>query len=358
MFLNSQLHINQALTDYAISFRPEKEDYLWSTVLPKKIVKHKSDYIRSIDKGQILRLWDLRASTGMRPAQEVQFKIGANTLYTCVDYAARAILDPVERANADSVLLYDEEQMFAALMAMQTNFEKIAIKDTLRNPALLTNNVAITAPNRWDNYTSPTSDPITDLVSAIELVRVRTGGKNPNFLAMHRLVWNQVQKHPAVLARGAVHVNPAGLGIVTPAQFEQILDIPPGSFHITSAQYNVAVEGVADDFRSFIGPDVIIAFTEPTPGVRNYNYSLGQSFMFMPSEIPIEGMGTKRVGGTSDPLIVLEYPGYDIGPMGISTIARVYGSVDFKILVPDAGFLLTDVVNKTNTALYGNFLNN
>lgn len=354
-FLNSQLHINQALTDYAISFRPELEDYLWNTALPKKVVKHKSDYIRSIDKGQILRLWDLRASNQMRPAQEVGFKIGANQLYTCVDYAARAILDPVERANADSVLLYDQEQMFAALMAMQTNFEKICIKDTLRNPAILTNNVAITAANRWDNYASPTSDPITDLVSAIELMRVRIGGKNPNFLAMHRLVWNQVQKHPAVLARGAVHVNPAGLGIVTPTQFEQILDLPPGSFHITVAQYNTAVEGTPDDFRSFIGPDVIIGYNEPTPGVRNYG--LGQSFMFMPGELPLEG-GAKMKSGSSDPMIVLEYPGYDIGAMGISTIARVYGSVDFKVLVPDAGFLLTDVVNKTNTALYGNLLNN
>lgn len=354
-FLNSQLHVNQALTDYAISFRPELEDYLWNTALPKKVVSHKSDVIRSIDKGQILRLWDIRTGGQAKPSQRVSFKIGANQLYECVSYRAEAILDPVERANADSVLLYDQEQMFAALMAMQTNFEFACVKDTLRNPAILTNNVAITAANRWDNYASPTSDPITDLTSAIELMRVRIGGKNPNFLAMHRLVWNQVQKHPAVLARGAVHVNPAGLGIVTPTQFEQILDLPPGSLHITVAQYNTAVEGTPDDFRSFIGPDVIIGYNEPTPGVRNYG--LGQSFMFLPKDLPLEG-GAKLTSGSVDPMIVIEYPGYGIGEMGVSTIASVYGSVAFKVLVPDAGYLLTDVVNKTNTALYGNLLNN
>lgn len=350
-YLNSQLHINQALTDYAIAFRPEMEDYLWSTALPKKVVRHKSDYIRSIDKGQLLRLWDLRASHQMRPAQEVQFKIGANYLYTCVDYAARAILDPVERANADSVLQYDEEQMFMALMAMQTNFEKICIKDTLRNPAVLTNNTAITPANRWDNYASPTSDPVGDIVAAVELIRARTGGKAPNFIAMHRLVWNQIQKHPSVLARGAV--NPGGLGIVTQSQFEQILDLAPGSLHLTSAQYNTAVEGTPDDFRSFIGPDVIIGYVDANPGVRSYG--LGQSFMFMPTEI--DAAGVKIKSGSTDPLMVLEYPGYDIGPMGVSTVARVYGSVDFKVLVPDAGALLSGVVNPTNP-LYGGLLNN
>ncbi len=353
-FTNSQLHVNQALTDYAISFRPEKEDYLWPVALPKKVVRHKSDYIRQINKAQILRLWDRKASSVQKSAQEVQFHLDANQTYACFDYSARAILDPIERANADDVLQYDQEQLFSALMAMQTQLEYVAIKQTLRNPAILTQNVAVTTPFQWDNYTSPFSDPINDIKIALEKVRVATGGKNPNFLAMHRYVWNQVQQHPAVLARGPVHTVPFGLGIITPALFEQILDIPPGSFHITSAQYNIEQESTAltGDYRAFIGPDCIIAYNEPNPGTRSYG--LGQSFMFMGQNLQMEGV--KFIPNATDPIMVTEFPLYGQGPLGYVTAAQVYGSVDFKVTVPDAGYLLTNVVNPANTALYGTML--
>ena len=73
-FLNSELHLNVPLTDLAVRFSPIEAGYLWSKLLPPKVVNKRSNFIRQISKGQLLRIGDYRVGTGGQ-VQEIQFKV-------------------------------------------------------------------------------------------------------------------------------------------------------------------------------------------------------------------------------------------------------------------------------------------
>lgn len=347
-FLDSNLHINEALTDVGVGFRQDEEGFLWGKLLPQKIVKHRSDYIRQIDKGQLLRKYDLRVGQGGR-IEDIQFKIGQNLFYNAIDYAVEATMRATEASNADEILQYEQELIYHALVAMHNNLEVVTIKETLRNTSFMTNNTDFSASvaDQWDQYNSVSSDPVEDLKRRVLRIKSRTG-RAPNICVMHDMVWDVVQRHPSVLARGGVH--PTGNAIVTKEQFEKICDLPPGSLITTSMTYNLAAEDQTADFRSFIGPDVILAYVE-APGLRSYG--LGYTFMW-PGEIM--GDMTKKAG-IEAPFVVLQFPDNNRDPRG-ANVLRVVGGIDQRVLVADAGELLIKVVNQANTDAYGSFLNN
>lgn len=347
-FLSSQLHVNVPLTDYAVSFRPDLNGYLWSTILPPKVVTKRSNLIRQIDKGQMLRKYDLRAGKGGR-VQDVQFKVAQNLSYNAIDYALQSVISATEDMEADEILLYAQEQMDACVIGMHTNLEVVTLKETLRDPAIMTQNITLLAPAQWDNYSSLASDPVEDLKVACLKVFTKTTHM-PNVIIMHAMVWDRVQRHPRVLARGGVH--PTGNAIVTIPQFEQILGVPPGTIRITAQQYNTALEDQTPDFRSMIGPDTIVAYVEP-PSVRSYG--LGCSFMFQSATA---GDRLDVVKEIEAPFLVYEFPDVGLQDVRGATIHRLVGGMDQKVLVPEAGFLIRECVDKTNTARYENFLNN
>ena len=89
-------------------------------------------------------------------------------------------------------------------------------------------------------------------------------------------------------------------------------------------------------------------------GLRNYG--LGQSFLW-PGDVStnVDTVNAAGMGGV--PFVVLQFPDNNRDPRG-ANVLRIVGGLDQKILVPDAGELLINVVDKTNTVAYGNFLNN
>lgn len=349
-FLDSQLHINVPLTDYAVAFRPELNEYLWNTLLPQKIVSHRSDLIRQIDKGQLLRKYDLRVGKASE-VTEIQFKIDQNFSYNAQDYAVRTYLRQTEQMNADAILEYAQEQMYHGLVAMHTNLEVLTIKETLRDTAQLTNNVTLTPPHYWDNYLSTQSDPLNDIKRGVLQIYAKTSHW-PNCIVMHAFVWDKIQRHPRILQRGPVH--PSGGGIVTKEMFEDMLGVQRGTLKITAQQYNVALEDQTPDFRSMIGPDTIITYSE-APSIRGYG--IGLSFMFQGSgEGRVQGSDLQPFPELGAPFVVYQYPAYDKDPRGATAINLV-GALDQKVLTPDAGYLIKNCVDATNTD-YANFLNN
>lgn len=58
------------------------------------------------------------------------------------------------------------------------------------------------------------------------------------------------------------------------------------------------------------------------------------------------------------PFLVYEFPDAGLKDARGATIHRLVGGMDQKVLVPEAGYLIRDCVDKTNTARYESFLNN
>jgi hypothetical protein len=317
-------------------------------LLPPKVVSKRTNLIRQISKAQLLRKYDLRVGKGGR-VQEVQFKVDSNLSYNAIDYSVEAVMRETESMEADEILEYEQEQMLACLVAMNTNLEVITIKETLRDTGVITNNVTLLPANFWDNYNSQSSNPVEDIKVGCLSVFTQTGHM-PNLIVMHALVWDRVQRHPTVLARGGVH--PTGNAIVSLAEFEQIIGVAPNTIHVTAQQYNTALEDQTPVFQSMIGPDCIIAYTE-APSVRSYG--LGCSFMFQRASA---GDNLEIVKDLEAPFLVYEFP--DVGlkdPRG-ATIHRLVGGLDQKVLVTEAGYLIKSCVDGTNTARYRQFLNN
>lgn len=343
MFTSSTLHVSVPLTDLAVAFRADEQGYLWSSLLPPKVVRKRTDLIRQIDKGQLLRKYDLRAGAGGR-IQEVQFKVGSNLSFNAIDYAVQAVMRNTESMEADEILQYTQEQMYHALIAMHTNIEVVTVKETLRNASIMTNNVTLVASQYWDNYTSLDSDPIDDLKVGVLSVFSKTG-KMPNIIVMHAYVWDRIQRHPRVMNRGPVH--PQGLGIVTIEGLEKILGVEPGTIRVTAQKYNTAGEDLTPTFRSMIGPDTIVAYTS-APSIREYG--LGHSFMFQDSSA---GGDPQLIKEIQAPFVVYEFPdnGF-LDPRG-ATIHRLVGGLDQKVLVADAGYLIKNCVDPTDAAYQG-----
>ena len=70
---NSTLHIPQAVQNIAVAYDPSRHGFVWDRLLPRYVSEHRTDYIRSIDKGQTLRLYDLRSGKGLAdPRRQLQ----------------------------------------------------------------------------------------------------------------------------------------------------------------------------------------------------------------------------------------------------------------------------------------------
>ena len=120
---------------------------------------------------------------------------------------------------------------------------------------------------------------------------------------------------------------------------------------VTAQFYNKALEDQAPDFRSFVGPDVLIAYVEP-PQTRTFG--LGCSFMFQSNKT--SGSYVPPVEEIESPFLVLEFPDNGTRDPRGATIHRIVGGLDQKVLNPQAAVLLKGVVDATNANLYQNFL--
>lgn len=354
---DSTLHLNVPLTNLAVGYRPDHKKFLWNKLMPPMVVPNTSNIIRQIDRANLMTLPDIR-SGAQGFMTEVALKMGADLNYRCIDYACEVVRDRRERANADIAIQYDEEMLFTGLTKVHGVCEKVVFT-TLRDTAnyAASNTVTLTGGDRWDQPKSPDSDPLGDILTGIELVLNQVGGGSGTVrVTMHALVWNQIKQHPNVLSRAPVH--PTGGGIMTVAMFEEIIfgkkgdvNAIDGEVIITRNFFNTANEGAAESMSSFVGPDVLITYSE-APGLRSFGY--GTAFMFAGTEEGIDFLDKSNPGG-GVPLVVYSYPDPKRGVLG-SDVDRIVGSVDFKVLNNKAGFLIKTVVDATNTALYGSFL--
>lgn len=340
---NSTLHIPQAVQNIAVAYDPSRHGFVWDRLLPRYVSEHRTDYIRSIDKGQTLRLYDLRSGKGSR-IQDVNYKPSSNFLFRCSDYAVEAIISNTERMEADAALKHEVRQTMQAITSMQIQQEYLTMA-VLRDNTILTAGATLTAPDQWDNDLSPDSFPLQDLQDACLQVMVNTGAK-ANRIVMHSFTLAALRRHRKSLAVFGIAPNVGALASI--AQIEEWIGCEKGAIIETAAHYNAAQEKQTDDFRAFIGPDVIVARVEE-PNLDNYG--LGVSVCFQGENSQWGG----EVPEVQGPMLVLSYfdPKADVRGAWVN---RVVCSIDQKIMVPKAGYLLKSVVDGSNTAKYGSFL--
>lgn len=345
-FLSSELHVSQALSDYAIAFRPDENGFLWSKILPPHYVSKRRDLIRRISKAQLLRLADLRVGKGGR-VTETQFKLDTNAEYACWDVSVETALRRTEDMEADEILQYSQENVYTALIWMNTYIER-AVWGILRDPAILTQGVTLLPGDYWDGN-GPDARPLEDLKLGVEAVIDETTHV-PNLISLHPRVWSRVLDNFSVVARSAV--NPAGFGVALKSQIENYLGVPEGTIVLSRGQYNSSLEDQPAVYKSFTGGDVLIAYVEP-PSPRSQG--LGQMFMMQDSKSANSGGEPQAVNEVGGPLVVYQYDDWSRDPRG-ATVHRLVTGLDPRILNPKAAYLIRNAVDVNNTARYGTIL--
>ena len=333
MAFGANLHVAQALTDLAVAYKPSADGFLRDKFFARKAVQHLSDKLRQISTANALLLHDLKVGADGR-VPEVQYRIDSDLSYVCKPYANEVVVDDLDSGNADAALAHEQRLFDQGMLSLTIALEYEAIKNTLRDTAILTANETMAAADRWDNYTSTSSDPINDLLQACTLVRHQTG-KNVNRIAMEEWSFNKMQSHPNVLDRVRLTGGPGA--VLTTGILAGILRVDESSILITSQSYNSAVMSATISRKSFLGSDVVVAYCEDG-GL--YDFGLGHEFAF-------SGYG-------AEPAVVVKYRDDKRGVLG-SNVIRVGSIVDFKVTNASAAYLFKGVLDTTN-AEYGSFL--
>lgn len=344
--VGSALHRNQPLTEYAISWRPpQKNFFMRGELFPRLDVSKDSNIVRSIDMGRMMEIYDAEAGPGGF-VKEISFGIGNDTTYKCQPYALEGIINYYERDQADSVLQYEKMQTAMPLRSMAFKLEKKAM-DYARTAANYGGNTKTLAANElWDAYDATSSNPIDELIAALEKVLLDIGMKC-NRLVFDKMVWRVIRRHPALLQAAPVHTTPAGLQVITVEGLEKILGewLEPGSIRVSVGRYNLNPDPNPGNYpttvvpkKSYIGADVIMAYVEP-PNPESMGFA---------HEFAFSGLDG------NDPMVVYEFEDPKIAPKGGMRV-RVMCSADYRIMRPASGYILKGVVDTTQ-AQYGSQL--
>ncbi len=341
-FLGSALHVNQALTEYAIAWKPPTDKGDWfarGDFFGTVPVSKDSDVVRSVSQGRMLQLYDATVSNGGKPGGSVvQFGIGANTSFKCLPYVLEGVINDYDRKQADNALQYDKNQAFAPRWALEMAMEKLAMT-TLLNSSLYGSNVTNLAANElWDDYGSSASS-IYDTLAEIFLKIVMDTGMKVNNVGFSSLVWRVIKGHPGLLRRP--FFNQAGTAGYTmkKADFEGLFDewLEPGSVHVYRGVYNAAPAPNDDDpknLKVFFGPGMVASYTAKSPSLEDL--SAFKQFQFA----GLDGI---------EPMVVMEFQDQQIMPMG-GTRMRLMSSVDYKMMHASSAYIIPACVDTTSAA--------
>ena len=349
--LSSVAHIPVPLTDLAYAFRQDMTEYQHDKILPIHVCNHRSDLIRSFNKSSLLRVPDLWVGPSGKPKQ-TSFRMDSNKTYACKDVSLETVVDFREQADMDPILNYPTEKLYWLMVGFQQGMEYYVIKQIMRNTALITNYTDLSSDpsQQWDQLDSDNSNPVTAIRQQVLKMELTLGGKTPNYLGMSKMTWQQIQHNKEV--RALAGLTSYGAPFINEAQFEQLCYLPPGSLHLHSLTYNAALQDQTAAYRSFMGPDVVLAYTAP---VGQRVYGLGYQHWFPGNIGDGDGQVPEELRGS--PFAVYNFP--DVSgqvTLGGGYTTRVLGGLDAVIHNADAAYLWQNAVDPNNTAKYGDFL--
>lgn len=255
MPLQSQVHIDRPLSNFAVEYRNEK--LIAPMVCPWVPVNNKSDlYITYTKKDRFTVPNTIRGPKA--EANEVDWT-ASNDSYACVDHALREFLPDTLIANADpgvdprrrtnnfvtDLLLLDYELFISKLTTTYSNYGA-------------NYRTQLSGGDRWEVYA--TSDPI----GVVETGKAACF-MEPNKMWMGIEVWRKLKHHPQILDRisgGSTNANPA---MVTPTLVAELFEID--ELIIGRAKYNTANKGQSESFSYVWGKDVVLAYVENQPSL-------------------------------------------------------------------------------------------
>jgi len=294
------IHTNVYLSKIAIQYG--QDQFYWDRLLPPFLVQRESDKIKVYKKDGYFKGAPIRADGA--PAEEASLSYSYDT-YTCKERALKDIVTDRAVANADNVFNLKADVTKFLTSRIKLGME-IDVKDVVTSK--ITN--SSTPSTKWDDAAN--ADPQGDIRTA-KMTIAKAIGRMPNVIYMTPEVetalakTNQVKELIKYTSRELL--TKGGL----PAQLWDLQVI------VCPAVYNKAKEGLSVDMDFVWGDTVVVAYVNPADTV-----TLGRTFIHSKRNFLVQTWRDEEREG--------EW-------------IRCLCNYDPKILCPDAGYLLTNVLS-------------
>lgn len=251
------IHIDVALTN--LSQATTNEGFVADLIFPPAKVTKDSDKFFKYDKANLRA--DQTAWAPKTYVKEVNWDVSTDS-YATERHGLAELIEDDEKQNADSPL--DIERDTVELLT-----EKMLIVREKKLATLLTTagsfdadaRPALGAADRWDNYTSSSSDPNEDIQLARKTIYKKTFMR-PNVVILPYEVFESVREHPKIHER----IKYVSEAIITEQILARLWNVE--RVIIAGAGENTAKEGAADSLSYIWGKNAWVGFVESRPRLK------------------------------------------------------------------------------------------
>ena len=320
----SDLHVNQPLTNVSVAYLQQTSAYIADKVFPRVPVQKQSDMYWKMSKMDWKRTDVQRRAPGTESPG-----VGWNQFrdfYFAHVYAVHKDIDDQIRANADSVFSLDKQATEfitnQLLLKRDIDWNNTYFKSGVWG----TNKTGTTDFTKWDDSTS---DPIGDMAKWIIDFRQATGYK-PNTMILGAHVMAALKQHPDIIDR----IKYTQKGIVSEDLIATLFDVDKlmVSYATLTDQPRLS-DPVADEAAAtykFIADTkgALILYTAPSPGLNTA--TAGYTFTW-----------NGYMGGNSQGIRIKRFRMEHIA----SDRIEAEMTYDMKVVCPDLGIFLGSVVS-------------
>jgi hypothetical protein len=319
----SDLHVNVPLTNVSIAYMQSASTYIADKVFPKVPVSKQSDLYWKYSKSDWRRT-DVKRRAPSTESAGTGWTYDTDQ-YFCHVYAVHKDIDDQLRANADSNFNLDRDgtEFITNQLLLQRDIDWNAA--FFKTGVWATDKVGTTDFVKWGD---PASDPISDVADLIVEFRKLSGFK-PNICVLGVDVMKKLKQHPDIIDR----IKYTQKGIVSE-------DLIATLFDVDELYTSYATKATGPNIPDAKAQDAATTydFITNTKGVLFAYAPSGPSLMTPSAGYTFTWKG--YLGGNSNGIKVSRFR---MDPIKSDRI-EAEATYDMKVVAPDCGYFLSDVV--------------
>jgi len=264
-----QAKVDKILSQFSQAYRNKK--YIAEDILPPLAVKERTGQFAKYGKENFrVNLDQIYRAPGTR-AMGVDYSVSQGQ-YNCKERAVEKLVPDELKMNSDEPYMPLRDGTWVATDMILVN-QEYALASALADAAILTLNTTLSGTSQWSDYTN--SDPITDINTGIEAVRVATG-QRPNTAWMGISVWYKLKMHPLIRENIKYTVGSQSGGQVTDMEMGAFLKalFNIDNVFVGEAVYNSALPGQTDVLADVWGKHFWLAYRTPSPTLMQATFGL------------------------------------------------------------------------------------
>lgn len=258
------VHINQALGDFALMFMQDSSSFIANKVSPVITVKKSSDSYFTFGRTNWRTSDDLRGPTSQSNRAPVPQP--SKDSFKSLEHSLHDLVDWNEMNEADDPLKPKQDTTAFLMEKVLINREQFIASKVFTTTAVATS-VSLTAATKWDATT--TSTPIDDVDTGIDAVQKQIGIE-PNTGVMGRQVWTQLKRHSQIIDL----IKYVQKGVVTEDLVAALMGLD--QLLVGKAVYMTTPDGIASESTDYIwGKNFLISYVtgnRPSKKVLSHSY--------------------------------------------------------------------------------------